>query len=287
METEPRTMILAGLHALIRRPPARIAVAVPAPALPPGDPPLSQPRLMLLLSGRHRLAIAGPEGPTTIELSPAQGLHLVGGAWLQRQHASSFRLLGLVCHRGFLRALINHHRAGERPHPPQCWYHTTQPLSVAGWQLIQALESAAVFDDVTRQHMLLALLHICRDLLSRDGDVPAADSSAKLYHAMLAFLEEHCLDEIDRNHLARHFDVHPNHVSRCFARHGDESFARTVIRLRMEHARALLRHGDLSVGAIATACGYASAEYFVTEFRRFFGCPPGQLRARFDAVKNR
>ncbi len=124
--------------------------------------------------------------------------------------------------------------------------------------------------------MVLVFLHICRDLLSRDGD-PVADSSVKLCHAMLAFLEEHRLEEIGRNHLARHFGVHPNHVSRCFARHGDDSFARTVIRLRMEHARALLRHDDRSVVAIATNCGYVSAEYFVTEFRRFHGCPPGQV----------
>ncbi len=51
------------------------------------------------------------------------------------------------------------------------------------------------------------------------------------------------------------------------------------MRLRLDHARALLRQSDLAVTAVAVACGFASPPHFSAAYRRRFGRPPRAERA--------
>jgi AraC-like DNA-binding protein len=48
----------------------------------------------------------------------------------------------------------------------------------------------------------------------------------------------------------------------------------------MERAGSLLRHSDLSVGAVAISVGFEDTLYFSRAFRKFFGASPSDYRAR-------
>ncbi|MGQ7844300.1 GlxA family transcriptional regulator [Granulosicoccus sp. 3-233] len=54
--------------------------------------------------------------------------------------------------------------------------------------------------------------------------------------------------------------------------------------LRLKAGRELLRQTTLSVMDVATAVGFASADYFSRRFRRQFGCSPTEARRRDDKV---
>ncbi len=53
---------------------------------------------------------------------------------------------------------------------------------------------------------------------------------------------------------------------------------RYYIELRLEHARHLLRHGELPIHEIALACGFGSASWFTRAYRSHFGHPPRDER---------
>lgn len=57
-----------------------------------------------------------------------------------------------------------------------------------------------------------------------------------------------------------------------------DSYQNDVINSRLQQARMLLRGSDLPVTQVAAACGYASVEHFIRQFRQHTGQTPHQFR---------
>lgn len=255
--------------------PPELAVALPGDPGDPGDPPLAQARLMLLAAGRHSIAIIGPDGPAEVELTPHQGLFLSPRAWLRRRHATPYHLFGVVFHRTFTRLLLNRHRRGATPQPAQTWLHLHGPPAAPGRQLVGALAAAAGAGGRCRRRLLGALLE---SLHGQTAAQPSASADDPLYRAVIDHLAEHLAEPIGRDQVAHRFTVHPNHLSRVFARHGT-TFIGSLIDLRLARADELLPDRRLGLAAIAAACGYGSAQHFANEYRRRRGISPGRARA--------
>lgn len=68
------------------------------------------------------------------------------------------------------------------------------------------------------------------------------------------------------------------HFTREFRERYGESPAAFLRRLRLEHARVLLRNPSLDLQDVATACGFSSPQTFRRAYKTFFGCPAGQNR---------
>jgi transcriptional regulator GlxA family with amidase domain len=95
-------------------------------------------------------------------------------------------------------------------------------------------------------------------------------------------------DQMDREYaepldvpaLARTALMSPAHFSRRFR----ETYAETpysyLMTRRIERAKALLRHGDLSVTEVSLAVGWASLGSFCTRFTDVVGESPSLYRAR-------
>ncbi|MEM8618264.1 MAG: GlxA family transcriptional regulator [Actinomycetota bacterium] len=87
----------------------------------------------------------------------------------------------------------------------------------------------------------------------------------------------HTLDD-----LARRASMSPRHFSRVFTLEMDASPGRYVERLRVDAARGRLEQGDESVDAVATACGFGTAETMRRAFLRQLGVAPAAYRDRFS-----
>lgn len=53
-----------------------------------------------------------------------------------------------------------------------------------------------------------------------------------------------------------------------------------IRQLRLEKAAQLLEHSSENVSEVATSCGFASASYFVTCFKKQYGISPGEYKAK-------
>lgn len=58
-----------------------------------------------------------------------------------------------------------------------------------------------------------------------------------------------------------------------------------IIKLRMEHSAEFLETSRLSVGEIASVCGYADINFFSRTFKRYFGVSPTGYRANVNKEK--
>lgn len=82
--------------------------------------------------------------------------------------------------------------------------------------------------------------------------------------------------------LAVRCGVSRRRLQRLFDRHVGAPPKRYYLRLRLERARELLRHGELPVHEIALACGFGSVAAFSRAYRARYGHPPRAERDMRD-----
>jgi AraC family carnitine catabolism transcriptional activator len=101
----------------------------------------------------------------------------------------------------------------------------------------------------------------------------------KLVQAIQA-MQAHLEEVIGTPALAATLGVTRRQMERLFAAHLQVSPAAFYLGLRLDRARQLLQQSDMSVMAIAVACGFASPSHFSRAYRRRFGVRPKDERAR-------
>jgi AraC-like DNA-binding protein len=122
---------------------------------------------------------------------------------------------------------------------------------------------------------------ILLELLNRLDDEPysPAGKAYSTWMAVREYILGHCREPITRESVAQAVGITATHVSRLFARFGNEGFGSYVERLRIGRAQSMLRSSRLSVKQVAAGCGFGSDNYFVRVFRQWNGVSPGRWRA--------
>lgn len=236
------------------------------------------PRLSLPLSGRHPFELNRGDGAETVRLAPGEALFMLPGAWRRALFDEARTHTAIVFEESYV-WFFAQHCAPERPAQPQLWFQTAHPIVAEGRSLLHALVAIARSGHNTAEAVPLvqSLLRMAHRQLA---DSPAVDGDAgqALWKSMCAAIRDRYWQPLDRESLAAAFEVHPNHVSRLFRRHGREGFNRFLVRTRLEHATALLQRPALTIEDVALQCGFNDDNYFRFAFRKSFGISPGRFR---------
>ncbi|MFI7614452.1 helix-turn-helix domain-containing protein [Nonomuraea terrae] len=80
--------------------------------------------------------------------------------------------------------------------------------------------------------------------------------------------------------LARAVALSPSRFAHLFAAETGRTPMHAVRQARVRHAASLLEITDMDVGQVAAACGFVSPFHFSRAFRRAYGVPPREYRAR-------
>jgi YesN/AraC family two-component response regulator len=94
------------------------------------------------------------------------------------------------------------------------------------------------------------------------------------------YIEENFRQELSLNDLANHVYVSPYHLAHVFKEEVGLPPIQYMIQCRIEEAKRLLTHSNLSVREIASIVGYENANYFNLLFKKIEGEPPGKYRKR-------
>lgn len=94
------------------------------------------------------------------------------------------------------------------------------------------------------------------------------------------YIETHLGESFTLETVARHVFVSKCYLCRMFRSQTGQSFSQYVTGRRLDRAEHLLRHSGLSIDRIAEQCGFGSAAYFATTFRRRNGVSPSAWRRR-------
>ena len=101
----------------------------------------------------------------------------------------------------------------------------------------------------------------------------------QLYEEALEIIQLEYADDLALDHVAHRVASSRRQLQRAFAEAGETSFRTCLQRVRMAHARALLRDGDMPVSRVASSVGYRQPAQFAKAFRRHHGTPPSAYRA--------
>lgn len=132
------------------------------------------------------------------------------------------------------------------------------------------------------------LVRVQCDLDSRVARLPALRAAtreelARRVGVATAFLHASLDRNVSIEEAARVACLSPFHFHRLFSAFHGITPHRYLTKLRLERARALLRHADREVADVAADCGFESTTSFTTLFKRTFGTTPGAIRKNEEA----
>jgi AraC-like DNA-binding protein len=131
---------------------------------------------------------------------------------------------------------------------------------------------------VTACFMLL-MADLCRFYSHTDD--PAAQPLLRLGR-VIGYLEQYYTTAITLDQLAEVGELSRRTLTREFRRALGCSPIEYLIRLRIQHAVALLQDGSLSMTEVAFRVGFQDSNYFARQFRSFMGCSPRDYRHRLE-----
>ncbi len=111
------------------------------------------------------------------------------------------------------------------------------------------------------------------------SDVPVPQSSDRLGRVR-SLIDSRLADPLDLDVLSREACLSRFHFVRAFRRSFFDTPHQYVLRRRLERARELLAHSDLSVTDVCFEVGFESLGTFSATFHRVVGWSPSMYRAR-------
>lgn len=93
-------------------------------------------------------------------------------------------------------------------------------------------------------------------------------------NSAIRYMEEHYMEEITLEELARYIGISPQHFSKIFKDDIGLNYIEWLTRLRIDVAKRLLSEGGLSVKEVCYLVGYNDPNYFSRIFRKTEGVSP-------------
>lgn len=100
----------------------------------------------------------------------------------------------------------------------------------------------------------------------------------------IAYIEEHYMDDLTLNELAKIAGFSPRHFSRRFFEIKQTTPIHYIQALRLEKASYYLRNTQLPVSEVAMQCGFSDSNYFSRSFKKHYAITPIQFHKK--AYKN-
>ncbi|UJF34293.1 helix-turn-helix domain-containing protein [Paenibacillus hexagrammi] len=104
--------------------------------------------------------------------------------------------------------------------------------------------------------------------------------------AIKTYIEQHYSDSnLSLNQISEQFQLSPPYFSTLFKEINGEKFIDYLTRIRMDHAKLLLRSSETSIQDIAISVGYVHSFSFIRVFKKLEGMTPGEYRKNHQTQK--
>lgn len=243
---------------------------------------LPEARIDITLSGKKHIIFPDGDDSKDMFLLPGQIHYSPPMYWKLPLWDSFHEMSSIVIRKDIIRlTYINHNE--ENSFSSGChvdvFYHTNWPICDAGAAIVKSLNALAnsPTDSGAEKDLLNGLLK----LVFQDLKIDQSNHYGKAHltwFKISQYLHENFYYPINRAHVASIFNLNPSHLSRLFAKEGQEGFNATLQRLRMEHAALLLKQTNMTLDEITDKCGYLSTTFFIATFKKHFVLTPGVYR---------
>lgn len=225
-------------------------------------------------------------------------------AWL-RQHGPSFKRVLSICSATFILAqaglisgktvtthwvacdLLRHAFPDVQVNENAIYIRNDRIYTSAGVSTGIDLALAVVMEDLGRELAMQVAQHLVLYLHRPGGQRQFSQVMALQrqqrgsFNDLAVWMSENLHKAIDVETLAQQACMSPRHFSRKFLQETGTSPMRFLSQIRLEKSRALLEQGELPIQAVASACGFQSAETFRRQFQERYGLSPMHYQGRF------
>ncbi|OUM93820.1 MAG: hypothetical protein A9Z00_02570 [Thermobacillus sp. ZCTH02-B1] len=92
------------------------------------------------------------------------------------------------------------------------------------------------------------------------------------------YIELHYMEDLYLDHMAEVLGTTPKYFSNYFKKTFGVTFVDYLSKVRLAHARELLRNTTLSIAEVGERVGYLNASTFATTFKKYYGISPSDFR---------
>lgn len=151
---------------------------------------------------------------------------------------------------------------------------TDQELLALEAQFNQSMEEAFHYEAL--RDGLVQAIRVIQDLAG-------IASKNKLNRTEIArYIEAHYMDNLHLDHMAELMETSPKYFSNVFKKQFGVNFVEYLNKVRLTHAKELLRGTDMSVAEIGEKTGYSNAATFTNTFRKYGGISPSEYRKQLS-----
>ncbi|MFS0728199.1 helix-turn-helix domain-containing protein [Paenibacillus sp. 1P07SE] len=122
----------------------------------------------------------------------------------------------------------------------------------------------------------------CREIVQYLARTPG-ESSNQYGERIVSYLEERYREEIVFEEMAKEIGISYSYMRKIVYEMTGQSLSDYLNMLRIEKAKELLQHSDLTITQIASDVGYYNVQSFNRFFRKFEGLPPSGYKAKSRA----
>lgn len=149
-------------------------------------------------------------------------------------------------------------------------------------RLLQELYQIASTEDHVRDMKIFEKLTSLLTLLMEESWHPEssrnnAPKKQNLQH-IKEYLDQHYTEKISLDELAERFFINKFYLTRIFKEQFGTSINNYLLKIRITHAKQLLRFTDQTIETISSECGIKDANYFSRMFKKIEGISPGEFR---------
>lgn len=120
-----------------------------------------------------------------------------------------------------------------------------------------------------------ALIGIAKQVASENKQ----EQASKLNPAAIsAYMDKHYMDNLYLDHIAEVFQTSPKYFSSYFKKTFGVNYVEYLNKVRLSHARELIRDTELSLAEIGEKVGYLNSSTFTTTFKKYYGISPSEYR---------
>lgn len=122
------------------------------------------------------------------------------------------------------------------------------------------------------------------DCLSQYAEQHLTHKTQNIKHIdeIISYINMHYMEDIGINTIAEKLQVTPNYLSSLFHKATGKKFTHFIKELRIERAKHLLLHTNLTIKDITTQVGYMSQRHFTKLFTEVTGIYPSDYRKKFS-----
>lgn len=136
------------------------------------------------------------------------------------------------------------------------------------------IEHASHYQDVEK-----ALIRVARFIASEYKNMPVNKLNPT---DIIAYIEKNYSSNLYLDHVAEVFETSPKYFSSYFKKNFGINYVEYLNKVRLSHAREMMKDSKLSLAEIAEKNGYLNSSTFTNTYKKYFGISPSEDRKQMN-----